>query len=286
KQWMWKFQHADGQREIDELHVPLGRAVRLTMTSEDVIHSLFVPAFRVKQDVLPGRYTTTWFNATKPGTYHLFCAEYCGTVHSGMIGHVVVMEPTQYESWLGAGVVEGSVASAGEKLFQDLGCSTCHTGEAQARGPSLQGLFGRPVTLEGGGTAVVDESYIRESVIDPRAKIVAGHLPTPPGLGNFLLRLRIGGRDVAFPRLNLASWYIYMAGAAFISTVVVTGGVDTGWTFYTPYSTMSSTSHVIPTALGIFIVGFSSILTGLNFIDTIHRMRAPELTWFRLPLFV
>jgi len=180
KQWMWKFQHTDGQREINDLHVPLGRSVRLTMTSEDVIHSFFVPAFRVKQDVLPGRYTTTWFNATKAGTYHLFCAEYCGTVHSGMIGHVIVMEPTEYESWLGTGAIGGSLASAGEKLFQDLGCSTCHTGQANARGPNLQGLFGRSVTLEGGSSLVADESYIRESVLEPRAKIVAGYLPIMP----------------------------------------------------------------------------------------------------------
>src|SRR5215470_13455717 len=171
KQWMWKLEHAEGQREINELHVPVGRDVKLIMTSQDVIHSFFVPAFRVKQDVLPGRYTTTWFNATKAGTYHLFCAEYCGTVHSGMIGHVIVMEPTQYESWLGGGAVEGSLASAGEKLFQDLACSTCHTGQANARGPNLQGLFGRSVTLEGGSSLVADESYIRESVLEPRAKI-------------------------------------------------------------------------------------------------------------------
>jgi len=180
KQWMWKFQHAEGQREIDELHVPLGRPVRPTMTSEDVIHSFFVPAFRVKQDVLPGRYTTTWFNATRQGTYHLFCAEYCGTQHSGMIGQVVVMEPTQYEMWLGAGAVGGSLSSAGEKLFQDLACNSCHTGDAQARGPNLQGLFGRSVALEGGGTTVADESYIRESVLDPRAKIAAGYQPIMP----------------------------------------------------------------------------------------------------------
>ena len=150
------------------------------MTSEDVIHSFFVPAFRVKQDVLPGRYTTTWFNATRQGTYHLFCAEYCGTQHSGMIGQVVVMEPTQYEMWLGAGAVGGSLSSAGEKLFQDLACNSCHTGDAQARGPNLQGLFGRSVALEGGGTTVADESYIRESVLDPRAKIAAGYQPIMP----------------------------------------------------------------------------------------------------------
>src|SRR5881398_670745 len=163
KQWMWKLQHEEGQREINELHVPVGRDVEMIMTSQDVIHSFYVPAFRIKQDVLPGRYTTLWFHATRSGTYHLFCAEYCGTQHSGMIGQVVVMEPTQYETWLGAGAVGGSLSSAGEKLFQDLACNSCHTGDAQARGPNLQGLFGRSVALEGGGTTVADESYIRES---------------------------------------------------------------------------------------------------------------------------
>src|SRR5471032_3308487 len=124
KQWMWKFQHLDGQREINELHVPIGRPVKLIMTSEDVIHDVFVPAFRVKADVLPVRYTSLWFEATKPGRYHLFCAEYCGTRHSGMIGEVIVMEPTDYQAWLSGGAAEGSLASAGEKLFQQLACNT------------------------------------------------------------------------------------------------------------------------------------------------------------------
>ena len=117
KQWMWKFQHLDGQREINELHVPVGRAVKLIMTSEDVIHDVFVPAFRVKADVIPGRYCSIWFEPTKPGRYHLFCAEYCGTRHSGMIGEVVVMEPSEYQTWLSGGAAEGSLASAGAKLF-------------------------------------------------------------------------------------------------------------------------------------------------------------------------
>ena len=149
KQWMWKLQHMEGQREINELHIPLGRAVRLRMTSEDVIHSFFVPAFRIKQDVLPGRYTTTWFRPTKAGKYHLFCAEYCGTKHSGMIGWVYVMEPPEYQAWLCGGSGEGSLAARGDKLFQDLACANCHKPDGSGRGPSLEGLFGKTIELEG-----------------------------------------------------------------------------------------------------------------------------------------
>jgi cytochrome c oxidase subunit II len=180
KQWMWKFQHLDGQREINELHVPVGRAVKLIMTSEDVIHDVFVPAFRVKADVLPGRYTNLWFQATTPGRYRLFCAEYCGTRHSGMTGEVIVMEPTEYQAWLSGGSGEGSLASGGEKLFQDLACNTCHRPDAQGRGPVLQGLFGKTQTLLSGETIVVDEAYVRESILNPGAKITAGFQPIMP----------------------------------------------------------------------------------------------------------
>jgi cytochrome c oxidase subunit 2 len=180
KQWMWKFQHLDGQREINELHVPVGRSVKLIMTSEDVIHDVFVPAFRVKADVLPGRYTHLWFQATTPGRYHLFCAEYCGTRHSGMTGEVVVMEPTEYQAWLSGGSGEGSLASAGEKLFQDLACNTCHRPDAQGRGPVLQGLFGKTQVLLSGESVVVDEAYVRESILNPGARITAGFQPIMP----------------------------------------------------------------------------------------------------------
>src|SRR5207248_4019295 len=180
KQWMWKFQHLDGQREINELHVPVGRDIKLTMVSQDVIHSFFVPAFRVKADVLPARYTNLWFHATKSGEYHLFCAEYCGTMHSGMIGRIVVMEPAQYQAWLSGGGAFGSLAQNGQKLFQDLGCITCHRGDAQARAPNLAGAYGRPVHLNDGRTVVMDESYIRESILNPQAKIVAGFEPIMP----------------------------------------------------------------------------------------------------------
>lgn len=180
KQWMWKFQHPEGQREINELHVPVGRPVKLTMASEDVIHSFFVPAFRIKMDVVPGRYTVTWFEATKPGTFHLFCAQYCGTTHAGMGGRVVVLTPTAYEAWLGGGATGESLATAGERLFQQLGCSTCHRTDGPGLGPALAGLFGQTVRLQSGATVVADEAYIREAVLYPTAKMVAGYPPIMP----------------------------------------------------------------------------------------------------------
>ena len=180
KQWMWKFEHAGGQREINELHVPMGRDVKMIMTSQDVIHSFYVPAFRIKQDVLPGRYTTAWFHATKPGTYHLFCAEYCGTEHSGMIGWVVVMEPRDYQAWMTGGGGNQPLAVTGQKLFSELGCVTCHRSDTQGRGPNLVGLYNKPVLLEDGRTVTADENYIRESILEPGAKIVKGFKPVMP----------------------------------------------------------------------------------------------------------
>jgi cytochrome c oxidase subunit 2 len=180
KQWMWKIEHIGGQREIDELHVPVGRDIKLTMATEDVIHSFFIPAFRIKADVVPGRYSSTWFRATKPGQYHLFCAEYCGTNHSGMIGSVYAMEPAEYEAWLSGGPTEGSLASNGQKLFQQLGCSTCHQSTGQGRGPRLIGIYGKPVLLGDGTSVIADDNYIRESILDPKAKIVAGFQPLMP----------------------------------------------------------------------------------------------------------
>jgi len=182
KQWMWKLQHEEGQREINELHVPVGRDVKLIMTSQDVIHSFYVPAFRVKQDVLPGRYTNLWFHATRAGTYHLFCSQYCGTQHSGMIGQVVVMEPAQYEAWLSGGTPGGAVslAASGKTLFAELGCTTCHRSDTQGRGPNLEGVFGKPVMLEDGRVVSADENYIRESILTPAAKVVKGFKPIMP----------------------------------------------------------------------------------------------------------
>jgi cytochrome c oxidase subunit 2 len=195
RQWMWKFQHPDGQREINQLHVPLGRPVKLTLASEDVIHSFYVPAFRVKHDVVPGRYTTLWFEATKAGEFHLFCAEYCGTAHSGMIGQIVVLEPEQYEAWLSgesgapqtvAGVSRpgaapaGSLAAQGQQLFQKLGCQVCHLTERQGIGPVLVGIFGAQVKLQTGEAITADETYVRESILNPQAKITAGFQPLMP----------------------------------------------------------------------------------------------------------
>jgi cytochrome c oxidase subunit II len=179
KQWMWKVEHAEGQREINELHVPVGRDVKLIMTSQDVIHSFFVPAFRMKQDVVPGRYTVAWFRATKPGTYHLFCTQYCGTLHSGMIGSIIVQEPAQYEAWMSGGTT-GPLSATGEKIFAELGCVTCHRTDSQGRGPNLQGVFGKPVQLEDGRTVTADENYIRECILDPGSKRVKGFQPIMP----------------------------------------------------------------------------------------------------------
>jgi cytochrome c oxidase subunit II len=180
KQWMWKVQHMDGQREINELHIPVGRPVKLIMGSEDVLHSYYIPAFRVKADVIPGRYNHLWFTATKPGTYHLFCAEYCGTKHSGMIGKVVAMEPQEFQAWLGGGRASESPVAAGAKLFSDLACNTCHRTDTQGRGPVLTNVFGKQVELQDGRSVVADEAYVRESIVNPQAKIVAGFQPLMP----------------------------------------------------------------------------------------------------------
>jgi cytochrome c oxidase subunit 2 len=182
KQWMWKVQHPDGTREINQMHVPAGRNIRLTMGSEDVIHDYSIPAFRVKMDVVPGKLTTLWFNATTPGTYHLFCAEYCGTKHSGMIGEVIVMEPQAYEAWLSGGTAGPAVppAQAGEQLFSANACATCHTGQPGSIGPNLAGIFGAQRPLADGRTVVVDDNYLRESIMVPLAKVAAGYQPVMP----------------------------------------------------------------------------------------------------------
>src|SRR5260370_3547560 len=176
---MWKLEHAEGQRDINELDMPVGRDVKLIMTSQDGIHSFYIPAFRMKQDVLPGRYTVEWFRATKPGVYHLFCAEYCGTQHSGMVGDIVVQEPAQYEAWMNGGST-GPLSATGGKIFAELGCVTCHRTDTQGRGPNLEGVFAKPVLLESGRSVTADENYVRESILDPGAKIVKGFKPVMP----------------------------------------------------------------------------------------------------------
>ncbi len=183
RQWMWKMQHLEGRREINELHVPVGRPVKVVLTSEDVIHDFFVPAFRTKMDVIPGRYTQLWFEASQPGEYHLFCSQYCGTLHAQMIGRVVAMEPAAFEAWLSGaepGQTGVSMAQAGERLFQANGCATCHAGGEGQRGPTLAGLPGTTVHLADGRSVVADDDYLRESILNPQAKVVAGFQPIMP----------------------------------------------------------------------------------------------------------
>lgn len=180
RQWMWKFQHPGGQREIDVLHVPKDTPVVLRMISQDVIHSLFFPALRIKQDVLPDRYTTLWFEATRTGTHHLLCAEYCGSNHSHMTGRIVVMEPEDYAAWLDEREPDQSLVARGEKLFRAYGCSGCHGAESVARAPDLSGVYGSPVPLSDGGTITADETYLRDSILFPKKAVVAGYRPIMP----------------------------------------------------------------------------------------------------------
>lgn len=180
KQWMWHLQHPEGQREINQLHIPVDVPVRLTMTSEDVIHDFFVPAFRVKMDVVPGRYTSEWFEATQPGSYHLFCAQYCGTLHSGMTGTIEVMSPTDYAQWLRDNAPAESMSQMGQQLFSQLGCDTCHLADGSGTGPALQGRFGKQVTLRDGQNRVMDEAYIRQSILDPGSLPLPNYRPVMP----------------------------------------------------------------------------------------------------------
>lgn len=185
KQWMWKAQYPEGQAEINSVHVPVGQAVKLTMTSQDVIHSFFVPAFRVKADVLPGRYTSLWFQASAAGDYPLLCAEYCGTDHSRMLGHVVALRPNDYADWLASGATaSNSSAARGRQIFEQYACVECH--EIAHRAPDLHGLFGQPVQLNDGSTVVADANYIRESILQPSARIVFGYQPIMPSFAGRL----------------------------------------------------------------------------------------------------
>jgi cytochrome c oxidase subunit 2 len=181
KQWMWKAQHETGQREINELHIPLGRKVKLTMTTEDVIHDFDIPAFRTKADVVPGRYTYLWFEPTKPGKYHLFCAEYCGLNHSGMGGWVYVMEQRDFDNWLSGNVSGQTPVEEGRDLFTNkLGCASCHAGGPAQRGAKLENVFNTDVHLVGGGTVKADENYIRNSILNPTSQVVEGFQPIMP----------------------------------------------------------------------------------------------------------
>ena len=180
KQWMWKLQQPDGRKEINELHVPVNRNVRLIMASEDVIHDFSVPAFRVKMDVVPGHYNTMWFRPPKVGKYHFFCSQYCGTNHAVMGGWVSVMEADEYAKWLSGTSGSGDPVAMGEKLYNELACNTCHMPDGKGRGPSYLGVYGSKVKLADGSTVIADDAYIRESILQPNAKIVAGYVPSMP----------------------------------------------------------------------------------------------------------
>jgi cytochrome c oxidase subunit 2 len=180
KQWMWKAEHPGGQHEINTLHVPTGRPVQLTMISQDVFHSYSIPEFRVKREVIPGRYSTVWFNATEPGVYHLFCTQYCGTLHSGMIGTVTALSPDDYQKWTDASTSGMSLAQNGERLFASLGCNQCHTGDAGARGPNLAGLYGKKVQMEDGSVQLANEAFLRDTILNPSSHVPAGYKPIMP----------------------------------------------------------------------------------------------------------
>ena len=180
KQWMWKAEHPGGQHEINALHVPTGRPVQLTMISQDVFHSFSVPDFRVKREVIPGRYTTVWFEATSPGVYHIFCTQYCGTKHSGMIGDVTVLAPEDYQNWTQQSTSGMSLAQNGERLFASMGCNACHNGTAAARGPSLAGVYGAKLTLVNGSQVLVNDAYLRDSILNPSQHVTAGYAPIMP----------------------------------------------------------------------------------------------------------
>ncbi len=180
KQWMWKAEHPGGQHEIDALHIPVGRPIQLTLISQDVFHSFSIPAFRVKREAIPGRYTSVWFQATKPGTYHLFCTQYCGTNHSAMIGQIVAMTPDDYKKWLDESNSGNSLAQNGERLFASLSCNACHSGRADARGPSLANVFGSSLTLTTGERVNVDEAYLRQAILSPSEHVTQGYVPIMP----------------------------------------------------------------------------------------------------------
>lgn len=180
RQWMWKFQHPGGQAEINDLHVPIGQPVRIKAISQDAIHALYVPALRIKMDVLPGRYRTLWFDADEAGTYRLMCTEFCGTEHSKMGGFIHLMEPADYQAWLDRQGTDQTLAAQGEALFRRYGCSGCHGAQAAQRAPSLNGVYGGPVPLSDGTTVVADDRYIHDSIVLPKQQVVAGYAPIMP----------------------------------------------------------------------------------------------------------
>jgi cytochrome c oxidase subunit II len=180
KQWMWKAEHPGGQHEIDALHIPINRPVQLTMISQDVFHSFSIPAFRVKREVIPGRYSTVWFEATQTGTFHLFCTQYCGTNHSEMIGDIVAMTPEDYQAWTAGSTSGASLAQNGERLFASLGCNACHSGSPSARGPNLAQVYGSKLELSNGSFVTVDDAFLRETILNPSTRATVGYAPIMP----------------------------------------------------------------------------------------------------------
>ncbi|HEX4039974.1 MAG TPA: cytochrome c oxidase subunit II [Acidobacteriaceae bacterium] len=180
KQWMWKIEHPGGQHEINALHIPINRPIQLTLISQDVFHSFSVPAFRVKREVIPGRYNTVWFEATTPGVYHLFCTQYCGTLHSQMIGWVYAMTPEDYQAWASGSTSGNSLAQNGERLFASLGCNSCHNSTPNAHGPNLAKVYGSRLQLNNGQFATVDEAFLRDTILNPTLHQVAGYAPIMP----------------------------------------------------------------------------------------------------------
>ena len=240
KQWMWKFQHGTGQREINELHIPVNRKVKLTMTTEDVLHDVFIPAFRTKADVVPGRYTTIWFEATKPGKYHLYCAEYCGLNHSGMGGWVYVMEQRDFDDWLAGGGSNQTPVEAGKDLFMNkLGCASCHAGGANQRGAKLEGVFGTDVKLTTGQVVKADDEYIRNSILNPSSQIVEGYQPIMP---------TFKGQVTEEQLVSLIAYIKSLSGNAGSTNTSTTSGATTS-TSGSSNSTMTNTANVtIPKA--------------------------------------
>jgi len=237
KQWMWKFQHGTGQREINELHIPVGRKVKLTMTTEDVLHDVYIPAFRTKADVVPGRYTTLWFEATKPGKYHLYCAEYCGLNHSGMGGWVYVMEQKDFDNWLAGGGSNLTPVEEGKELFTNkLGCASCHAGGPTQRGAKLEGVFGTDVKLTTGQTVKADEEYIRNSILNPSSQIVEGYQPIMP---------TFKGQVTEEQLVSLVA-YIKSLGGTAPSTSSTTSKPATSTNSTAPAPTISSNSNTKP----------------------------------------
>jgi len=240
KQWMWKFQHGTGQREINELHVPVNRKVKLTMTTEDVLHDVFIPAFRTKADVVPGRYTTLWFEATKPGKYHLYCAEYCGLNHSGMGGWVYVLPQDEFDNWLAGGGSNQTPVEAGKDLFTNkLGCASCHAGGQSQRGAKLEGIFGTDIKLTTGDIIKADDAYIRNSILNPSSQIVEGYQPIMP---------TFKGQVTEEQLVSLVAYIKSLSGNAGGTNTSTTSGASTSTT-QSSNSTMTNTANTtIPKA--------------------------------------